>query len=161
MNKVTLLAGGNLGERKDNLEAAIKFICKEIGGILKLSSIYETEPWGFEHEQNFLNQAVEVETEFAPEKILEKIHEFENNLGKKKRTGEYLARTIDIDILFFNDEIINQPDLIIPHPRLHERKFVLEPLAEIIPDFIHPVFNEKISKLNNKCLDDKWVRKLK
>lgn len=159
MNKVYLMAGGNLGNRFKNLKSACDFIDNELGKINRSSSVFESEPWGFVHEQNFLNQAFELITNLNSEKILEKIKIFEKGFGKKKRSKEYLPRNVDIDILFFNDEIIQLPDLIIPHPRLHERKFVLEPLNEIIPDFIHPVLKEKISVLNEKCKDEKWVRK--
>lgn len=154
------MAGGNLGDRKKNLYSTADFIQNEIGIITKSSSVYETEPWGFEHNANFLNQAFEVNTELQPEEILERIKNFEDKSGKQKRTNAYLPREMDIDILFFNNEIINLPDLTIPHPRLHERKFVLEPLNEINPDLIHPVFNKKISELYKNCRDKNDVVKL-
>ncbi|NJK87482.1 MAG: 2-amino-4-hydroxy-6-hydroxymethyldihydropteridine diphosphokinase [Bacteroidales bacterium] len=160
MNSIYLIFGGNLGDRHQNILKARNFIQNELGRIIRYSSVYETEPWGFDHEQSFLNQVAEVQSLLSAEEMLKKIKNFEEISGKGKRETVYLPREIDVDILFFNREFINMPELTVPHPRLHERRFVLEPLNEIIPDFIHPVMKKSISQLLEECSDQKWVKKL-
>jgi 2-amino-4-hydroxy-6-hydroxymethyldihydropteridine diphosphokinase len=154
------LLGGNLGDRKGNFEKAQNMISNEVGEIKRGSSLYETEPWGFKHEKNFLNQLIQVETSLNPEDILIKISKIEKCFKKDKGIGEYLPREIDIDILFYNNEIIKKTSIEIPHPRIHLRKFVLEPLCELIPDYIHPVFGIPIRQLRENCADGSWVRKI-
>lgn len=156
MNQVVLLLGGNLGDRKMLLIQAIKEIEKSCGRILKKSKIYESESWGFESDDNFLNQAIKIETDFDAIKLLSKLQFIEKQLGRTAKTPTnqtYSSRLIDIDILFFNQEIINNETLTIPHPRLHLRKFTLECILDISPDYIHPIFNKTIEKLSDKCSD--------
>lgn len=160
MNKTFLLIGGNLNDRFNLLETANKKIAEKIGLILKISSIYETAPWGFESEQNFLNQVVIVSTELASIELLNKCIEIEMELGRVRVPGQYTSRTMDVDILFYNNEIIHEPDLVIPHERLHQRRFTLEPLVELVPDFIHPVFKKSLSKLLLDCKDNSEVIRL-
>ncbi len=159
-NEVYLLTGGNLGDRFKLLEQAKSAISEKIGKIKNESSIYETVPWGFKAEQDFLNQVVEVSTKLSPQKVLEFCLEIEDELGRERKSGYYESRTMDIDILFYNDEIVNEPGLIIPHPKLHLRRFTLVPLTEIEPDFVHPVLNKKLTLILEECNDISDVRRL-
>jgi 2-amino-4-hydroxy-6-hydroxymethyldihydropteridine diphosphokinase len=147
-----LLLGTNLGDRKKNLTAACRLIEKSIGTIVKRSSIYETEPWGKKDQGEFLNQALEVETGLSGEGLLKEVMEIEKMLGRmrEERWGE---RTMDIDILFYGNEIIVSADLVVPHPRMAERRFVLEPLSEIGGDVVHPVVKMKIREMLERCED--------
>ncbi|MFO7658328.1 MAG: 2-amino-4-hydroxy-6-hydroxymethyldihydropteridine diphosphokinase [Bacteroidales bacterium] len=162
MNLVYILLGGNLGDRISNLEKARMLICERVGNILSMSSVYETEPWGFDNAASFLNRIVVVETMSDYKNLFHILQEIETVLGRKRKTDiKYTSREIDLDILFFNldvfeDHVIN---LQIPHPRLHLRKFVLVPLAELAPGLLHPVFNETVQSLLDRCQDNKWVRK--
>ncbi len=158
MSKVYLLLGSNIGDKKDFLSRAIDLIQEEIGNVVKASSIYETEPWGFECDDFFLNQVLEVTSSILPDQLLNNLLAIEKKLGRKRELPIYQNRPIDIDILFFDNLIINGSSLNIPHPRLHLRKFVLVPLNEIAGNFIHPVFHKDISELTKICNDDKSVR---
>lgn len=164
-NSVVFLIGGNQGDREQNLARAIEKIELHIGPIAQTSSIYETAPWGFEAEQNFLNQAVVAETDMTPEETLEKALNLETELGRVRSESvsdgakHYSSRPIDIDIIFFNSRILDTPFLQIPHPRMHLRRFVLEPLAEIIPDFIHPMLRKPVAQLLQECTDEGIVKK--
>ena len=159
-NIVFLLIGGNLGNRFKLLSQAKSDIQKEIGQIKKESSVYETAAWGFNSENNFLNQVLIISTEFSPAQVLEKCQKIENTLGRKRTTNQYSSRTIDVDILFFNNDIVDLPDLIIPHKQLHKRRFTLEPLVEIAPDYIHPVLNKTMEELLKNCSDNSEIVKL-
>jgi len=125
--------GSNLGDTKAHLEKAIRLIKKKIGNITRQSSFYESKPWGFESEHLFLNAVVAVETTLTPRELLETTQLIEHNMGRRHKTkdGHYTDRTIDIDILLYDDLQVNDPDLIIPHPRMLEREFVMQPLREI------------------------------
>lgn len=147
MSKVTLLIGGNQGDRVGLLQQACKMIAEQIGTILQLSSIYETEAWGFDAEQNFLNQALVVETRLSAHEVLDKALSIEAQLGRVRTGNGYASRTMDIDILFVDDKCIDTPDLVVPHPRIHQRNFVLVPLCEIMPDYVHPKMNKTIANL--------------
>lgn len=160
MNQVYLLIGGNLGDRYKLIGSAKLSITKKIGKIVKESSIYETTPWGFNSEQDFLNQVLYVSTDLSPKKVLNKCLEIEKELGRVRQSEQYSSRTIDIDILFYNDEIIHKQELIIPHERLHKRRFTLEPLVEIAPDLIHPVIKKSLFDILKECNDNSEVRKL-
>ena len=160
MAKVYLLLGGNLGNRNYYIQKSEQLIDRELGEILVKSSIYETEPWGFQHEQNFYNRVVEINTLLKPQELLTKIHTIENDLGRERCSRQYSARTVDIDILFYDNIILDEPNLIIPHSQLHNRRFVLEPLCEIKPEFIHPVMNVSVSKLLSQCEDSLGVSKI-
>ena len=138
MNIVYLLIGGNMGERMANLAAARNRINIDCGRITASSSIYETEAWGYKEQPAFLNQALAIETSLEAEKLMEEILKIEMALGRK-RAIPLGPRIIDIDIIYFNDEIFNSINLTIPHPSMADRKFVLTPLVEIAPAFIHPI----------------------
>jgi 2-amino-4-hydroxy-6-hydroxymethyldihydropteridine diphosphokinase len=141
-----LSLGSNIGNRSEHIADAIVRISEKIGKIVLLSDYYETEPWGFHSKSKFLNVVAEVETNQEPYDLLRTTQKIEIETGRKEKSadGVYKDRIIDIDILFYNDLVLNANDLIIPHPLLHERQFVLQPLAEIAPDFVHPLLNKKI-----------------
>lgn len=159
-NRAYILIGGNLGDRFKLLNQARIGIEKLIGEIVKISSIYETAAWGFESENDFLNQVLLVSTDLRSIDLLKKCQEIENSLGRVRESENYASRTMDIDILFYNNEIINEPDLIVPHKHLHKRRFTLEPLAEISPEFIHPKFNKSVKELIAECKDKEEVKKI-
>lgn len=153
--------GGNLGNREKTLSEARKMIGKEIGEIMKVSSIYETEAWGFITDQPFLNQVILVETEYSAVHTLKLLLSLEKELGRKRTSNSYDSRVIDLDILFYNETIISSEQLNLPHPRLHQRQFTLVPLNEIASQKIHPVYNERICRLMEECLDPSKVRVFK
>lgn len=157
---VFLGAGSNEGNRKDNLEKALEMIIAGSGKILTSSSLYETEPWGFEADTPFLNMVVKIETRLDPVNLLENLLSIERSMGRKRETKGYSSRIIDIDILFYDNLILESQNLHIPHPLLHKRLFVLVPLAEIAPDLIHPVYNKTIISLLSSCTDTSKVIKL-
>ena len=160
MNKVFLGIGSNLGDRSANLKKAVSKINEIIGRVAKSSSVYEAEPWGFEAEEQFYNMVVETETLLSPSGVLGAILMIEAELGRLRTEKQYSSRNIDIDILFYNDLVMNEEALIVPHPHLHERKFVLVPLYEIAPEFVHPVMNMTIADLLGSCDDKSDVRKI-
>jgi len=159
MNAAYILIGGNLADRINNLAEARMNIEKDLGEIIKTSSIYETASWGITDQPDFLNQVLLVETTFSAEETMQLILSIENKMGRV-RTEKNASRIIDIDILFFNDEIINQKDLTIPHPEIQNRKFALIPLNEIAPHFLHPVFKQSIQNLLSTSKDKLEVRPL-
>lgn len=152
-----LSLGSNIGNRKFYLERAEKLILQEIGTVLKKSSLYETEPWGFHHPVNFYNKALHIKTDLLPEELLSRCLSIEKQLGRQRENNKYEARCIDIDILFYDNQIIDAENLKIPHPYLHIRKFVLEPLNEIASEFVHPLLNKEIHQLLNECVDRRNV----
>ena len=159
-NTVVLLIGGNQGDRVTLLMRAIGEIACRIGTVSLVSSIYETEPWGFDAEQSFLNLAVVVDTDLSAEEVLKKALEIEKELGRKRdgtKSG-YASRPMDIDLIFFNNDVIDTDELQLPHPRMHIRRFVLEPLAQIIPDFKHPKLRKSIRQLLEECADKGGVK---
>jgi 2-amino-4-hydroxy-6-hydroxymethyldihydropteridine diphosphokinase len=157
---LVLLLGSNLGDRSGNLQKALLLIGESIGHIASLSSVYETAPWGYQSENGFLNQCVTLWSEMEPEHILEQIHMIEAKLGRPGRLPGYADRIMDIDILFYGNMILAHPDLHIPHIRIQERRFSLVPLAEILPDFEHPVLRKKISTLLSECRDKLPVKRI-
>ncbi len=150
------MTGGNRGDVRRTLERAVKRIEERIGAVKRTSGYYESAPWGFEAEQPFWNQAVEVETRLRPEALLDEVLAIEAELGRdrseeereKRTTGQrYASRMLDIDILLYDDEVIRTPRLEIPHPRMGGREFVLRPLCELMPERCHPVTGERIADL--------------
>ena len=159
MNQTYLLIGGNLGNRPENLGKARQLIAANAGQIRKSSSLYETEAWGIKDQPAFLNQVLLVDTELDPRQLLSTILAIEHQMGRE-RTQKFGPRSIDIDILFYNDEIIDEPGLAIPHPQMHLRKFTLKPLKEIAPSYFHPVIKKSVSDLLRECPDSLAVKKL-
>lgn len=162
MNLAYLLLGSNLGDRFANIANAIAYIHSSCGKVLKTSSLYETEAWGFNTENKFINQVILIDTAMEADDLLQNLLNIELLLGRvRKNTDNYNSREIDIDILFFNDEIIYQQDLKIPHPLMQERRFTLLPLSEIASEIKHPVLNKTIKELLSECNDPLMVTKQK
>ena len=159
MIDVFLLLGSNLGDRGEYLQKAINLIETELGAVVQKSSVYETEAWGKTDEPNYLNQVIQVNTALSARLVLEKVLLIETKMGRV-REEKWGSRIIDIDILFYGQDIINEPGLIVPHPELHNRKFTLEPLNEIAPDLLHPVLKKSIFELKSKLKDNLIVKKL-
>lgn len=159
MNTVYLLLGSNLGNGKEQLLLAVKNIEKNIGTIIKLSSLYSTAAWGNNKQPDFLNQVIIIQTLLAPKIVLNEILAIEEKMGRV-RTVKNAARIIDIDILFFNSEIIKVKDLIIPHPEIQNRRFVLIPLVEIAALILHPILKKNAQQLLNICTDNLNVQKI-
>jgi 2-amino-4-hydroxy-6-hydroxymethyldihydropteridine diphosphokinase len=154
MNFAYLLLGSNLDDRSASLQRAKEEISSGIGKITRQSSVYESEPWGFHSEQRFLNQVIRIETTFRPSRILEEILTIETKLGRYRTDDQfYTSRSIDIDILFYNDEIISEDKLTIPHPKIPERMFTLLPLSEIDKSIIHPGSRKSVADLLRECPD--------
>lgn len=158
MNDTYLLTGGNMGDRLENLQQANAQIEKYAGKIVKKSAIYETAAWGVTDQNAFLNQALLVSTLLSAEKLLQTLLQIEQQSGRQ-RTVKMGPRTIDIDILFYNSEIISSPHLAVPHPHIASRRFVLITLNEIAPDFVHPVLKKTIAELLKICPDHLEVKK--
>lgn len=157
MNTTYLLLGSNDGERLGHIQSALIHIKNDIGSITKQSKIYETAAWGLEDQPDFLNMAIEVQTELTPEDLLKKVDEIENVLGRK-RTIKWGQRTLDIDILFYNDLNIYTNQLRIPHPFIAERRFALVPLNDIAADHILPATGTTVSQLLSECTDPLTVQ---
>ena len=154
-NSVVLLLGSNVGERVPLLMRAVGEVASRIGTVSCASSLYETEPWGFEAEQNFLNQAVVVDTNLEADEVLRIALDIEKELGRVRSQGAvgYASRTMDIDLIFYNSTMMDSPHLTLPHPRMQDRRFVLEPLVQIIPDFRHPKTGKTMRQLLEECTD--------
>ncbi len=159
MNKVFLCLGGNLGDKFSNHQRVLKLIEREIGNIILQSTLYESPAWGFSAKEQFLNRVIKVETNLDAFQVLEKALLIEKMFGRKRSEVQYASREMDIDILFYNDEIINEENLIIPHPRLQDRMFVLVPLVEIAPHFVHPLLKKDTIQLLDDCKDDSIITK--
>jgi 2-amino-4-hydroxy-6-hydroxymethyldihydropteridine diphosphokinase len=155
---VYLSLGSNLGDRRANLEAAIARL-SDLGTITAVSSIYETEPVGFAAQPDFLNCAVALETELMPRQFLHRVLAIEQALGRKRRVAKG-PRTLDIDIVLFGNSVVETAELTIPHPAMHERRFVLEPLAEIAADVRHPVFKRSMRDLRDSLAPGGTVKKV-
>lgn len=155
-----LLLGTNMGNRLQNLRQAVREIAlhQETIRVIKLSSIYETAAWGKLEQDDYLNQALKIETTLSPQQLLEVTASVETAMGRtRKKVWE--PRIIDIDIIFYNQLIIKEKTLTLPHPHLQERRFVLMPLAEIAAGFIHPVFKKSVRSLLTDCPDPLWVKR--
>ena len=160
MKRVFLGIGSNLGKREENILEAIKKIRELIGPVINTSSVYETKPWGFRSRNNFLNMVIEVDTQLKPSGLLGRLLMIESLLGRVREGKKYTSRIIDLDILLYNEKVMENKVLVIPHPRMHERKFVLVPLCEIAPEQIHPTLKKTIKTLLEECTDTKIVRQL-
>ncbi|MDP1623875.1 MAG: 2-amino-4-hydroxy-6-hydroxymethyldihydropteridine diphosphokinase [Bacteroidales bacterium] len=179
MKDIFILLGSNRGDREVYLAGALEMLHALVDVVHRKSAIYKTEPWGFEDSTQFLNQVVEIETNLTPEELLEQLLTIEVKLGRirpfdgcgcgipapvisDKGAGNsgppaYAGRTIDLDILFYGQQLVFTDKLMIPHPRLHERRFTLVPLNEIAPDFVHPLLKKTISVLLHECRDQDKV----
>jgi 2-amino-4-hydroxy-6-hydroxymethyldihydropteridine diphosphokinase len=159
MNKTYLLLGSNMGNSQLQLTKAIKNISRQIGKIVRQSKLYVTAAWGNTNQPDFLNQVIVVETELTSIQTIQTIFGIEEKMGRV-RTIKNAPRVIDIDILYFNKEIIDSKLLIVPHPEIQNRRFVLIPLNEISPNFIHPVFVKSNHQLLTDCTDELNVKKI-
>ncbi len=148
MERVYLSVGSNLGDRASHLHKAQIFIEGfPQTRFLRSSSVYETDPVGGPPQGKYLNAAWEIETALAPGELRERLKEVEEEIGRKRSEEKYAPREIDLDIIFYGNRVVEEPDLKIPHPRLQERGFVLEPLEELIPDFVHPILRKTVKEL--------------
>jgi 2-amino-4-hydroxy-6-hydroxymethyldihydropteridine diphosphokinase len=159
MIDVYLLLGSNLGNRKLFMQKAIAMVESEIAPVVKASSVYETQSWGKTNAPDYLNQVIQLQTDLPAGVILQKILEIELALGRK-REEKWGSRTIDIDILFYGDELIEEEGLTIPHPEMHKRRFTLEPMSEVNKNFKHPGCEKTILQLKNELGDHLIVKKL-
>lgn len=159
MSKVYFSIGSNKGNRSQLINEAIDKIDISVGRVELKSSIYETQSWGFKS-NNFYNVCLLIESSLSVESIFNKILKIEKDMGRLKSGNKYSDRCIDIDILFVEDIIVNSKNLIIPHPRLHLRKFVLTPMLDLTPDLIHPILNKSIKQLELECDDNDQPKKI-
>lgn len=159
MNTGYLLIGGNLGNRKENLMHSCILIEQECGIITQKSSVYETAAWGYTDQPAFYNQVIVLQTKLSATELLSCLLDIEKKCGRirKEKMG---PRTVDIDILLFNNEIIHEETLTVPHPALAQRRFALVPLNEVAPDYIHPVLKKTISAMLKDCHDELFVHKI-
>lgn len=160
MNYAYLITGGNMGRISEQLAFAAKLIEERCGRIIDKSAFYETAPWGKTDQASFLNQAIVLETSLSARDLLNEILYIENLMGRD-REEKYGPRIIDVDIIFFNHQIIREPGLVIPHPEMANRRFVLEPLNQVIPAYIHPILYKTVAELLKESNDGLPVNKLK
>ncbi len=158
MNEVYLGIGGNLGNRLQNIRIAINLISERIALPEKTSSVFMSEPWGFQHAKYFTNAVVKLSTTKSEDEIFKITTGIELEMKRVRSNSGYQGRTMDIDILFYGNKIIESKALAVPHPKIQERLFVLMPMAEIAGDFIHPVFNKTINELLETCPDTGKIR---
>ena len=154
MALVYLELGTNIGNKRKNMVTAAALLAERAGDVLSLSSFYETEPWGFASENTFLNAALELETACSPMELLHLTQQIEREMGRtQKSDGSYHDRIIDIDILLYGNEVVHHEDLVVPHPLMQQRLFVMQPLAEIAPSLVHPVLQKSMYDLYMDLLD--------
>ena len=154
MKHTVLILGSNIDNRLELLAAASSLIMAQIGSVVVASSIYESDAWGYDSNNSFLNQALLIKTNISPEKVLEKCLSIERHMGRRRnKNGTYADRNIDIDILLYGELIISNENLEIPHPRMHQRRFCMEPLAEIAPNWVVPTFQKTTSQVLAICPD--------
>jgi 2-amino-4-hydroxy-6-hydroxymethyldihydropteridine diphosphokinase len=160
MNEVFLSLGGNIGQRQQNLREALGHIQSKLGILEAISSVYETQAWGSSSQKLYLNQVVRMRSHLSPQNLLAGIAAIEQSFGRVRGNDRNADRSMDIDILFYNQEIIDTDEIQVPHPRLHLRKFVLIPLCEIDPAYHHPLFGRNIQQLLADCGDSLLVEKI-
>ena len=157
-NKVVLSLGGNIGDVRETFIKTITALEDRVGGLYELSSLYKTKAWGVEDQPSFLNQVLVLNTDLSPIEVLNICLNIEEQQGRSRLSGEkWQERVIDIDVLFYENKIMDTTDLKIPHPYLHKRNFILFPLAEIIPDFRHPILGKTVLELKKHCKDNLHV----
>ena len=159
MSKVYLVLGSNIGNRRFFIQKAIEKIKIISEGKIKISSLYQTAPWGVSKQMVYFNIGLEIQYPQKPFQLMNKLKKIERQLGRKEK-GKNLPRTIDIDIILWDEIIINSKSLQLPHPRMHDRNFVLIPLKELNPMAIHPIFKKNVSDLQKKCIDSLEVKKI-
>jgi 2-amino-4-hydroxy-6-hydroxymethyldihydropteridine diphosphokinase len=159
MEEAYLLLGSNLGDSRKYISDAIESISNQVGEIIGISSLYQTASWGNTDQPDFLNQVVKLKTKLLPQQLLKNILVIEENFGRE-RIEKWGSRTIDIDLLFYGNEIIRDENLVVPHPYLHLRRFTLMPLVELSPELYHPVLNQTVTQLFNQLDDQLSVVKL-
>jgi len=160
MHTLVLSTGSNLGDRRENLASAIELIRGRLGRILKSSDIYESPSWGYQSKNRYYNQCLVVETDIEAEECIRRILEIEHLMGRERTGSEYADRVIDIDILYYNNLVMDSGVLKIPHDKLAERKFILLPLAEILPEFEHPELHVSSLEMLRQCADKQDVKRL-
>jgi 2-amino-4-hydroxy-6-hydroxymethyldihydropteridine diphosphokinase len=160
LKDIFILLGSNLNDPHKQLQTAFDFIQREIGPIVQKSSIYHSAPWGVSEQPDFLNQVLQVQTSLTAQQVLKANLSIEERMGRKREI-KWGSRIIDIDILYFDHDIINDSNLKIPHPEIQNRRFTLIPLCEIKPDFIHPVLNVSNNALLLRCPDHLEVHQQK
>ena len=162
MEKCYILFGSNMGDKAKIFAQACLLINNRCGQIVEVSSAYESEPWGFRAEEWFLNRVIVLETELAPEALLEALLVIEKELGRVRHPEiqGYTSRTADLDILYYGNRIVLTDNLTIPHPRLHQRRFALLPMCEVAPELVHPAFSFTQTELLRRCHDFSEVRKI-
>ena len=159
---VFVLLGSNLGDCELLVNQACKMMGESCGEIVAKSRLYESEPWGFQAEHWFLNQVVELKTSLSPDALMTELLAIEKELGRDRTTPHegYVSRPIDLDILYFGDKIIETQLVTAPHPRLHQRRFTLLPLCDVVPDFVHPTLKKTNLQLLDECQDTGLVKTL-
>lgn len=157
MHQVYLLLGGNQGHVPTTMKAVSRRLVKLAGRVNARSGLYATEPWEMDTTDVFLNQAIGLQTHLDPISLMKALLRLESAFGRVRNPGVMDGRPIDIDIMFYEQQVISSADLVIPHPRLHLRRFALQPLSEIAPGLIHPVFGKSIAALLEECPDPHWV----
>ena len=158
MHKVYLLLGGNLGNVPLTFKSVTRALQEKAGQVVQSSRLYLSEPWGMKAPEDFLNQALEMQTRLSPQALMQVVLDIEKEFGRNRSQGVLASRTIDIDVLIYDQLILSLPGIEIPHPRLHLRRFALEPLAEIAPACLHPVLMKSIAALLEECIDPLWVK---
>lgn len=156
---IYLLTGSNIGDAALNLLQASQHIQSQIGKVIARSSLYKTSPWGTIQQDDFLNQVLYVQTVYSPDDVMQRLLQIEQQMGRV-RSVKNAPRIIDIDVLFYNNHVYSSALVTIPHPLLHERKFVLQPLSELAPDLMHPVLHKTIHQLLAECTDTGLVEKM-
>ncbi len=160
MNVAFLCLGGNMGDRLAFINEAKVLINRNCGKIVSESGIYETQAWGTDESPDYYNQCLKLETDTDVFQLLKDLLKIESELGRVRNGNRNEARFIDIDILFYNDACLNESDCEIPHPRLHLRQFVLNPMNEIASNFVHPILNKSIAELLKECTDENTAKKI-
>lgn len=159
MKGIYLILGSNLGDKFLSVQKAANIIRKRLGIIEAESAIYETEPWGYSKQPNFLNKVIKLNTHFPPEELLKQLKSIESELGRMPKE-RWKERLIDIDILYYGEKIVNTENLVIPHPEIANRKFVLIPMNELAPEETHPVNGKTQRQMLEECKDLLTVEKL-
>ena len=162
MEKCYVLFGSNMGDKDQIFAQVCLLINNRCGRVVEVSSAYESEPWGFEADEWFLNRVIVLETELDPQQLLDELLEIERELGRVRHPEceGYSSRTADLDVLYYGDRVVHTPTLTVPHPRLHLRRFALMPLCEVAPDLVHPVIQLTQTELLQQCPDDGIVREI-